>query len=41
MADGTVVEQGAAAEVLGSPQHPATRQLLSQKKRSNGTGSGS
>jgi hypothetical protein len=36
-----VVEQGDPAGVLGSPQHPATRQLLSQKKRSNGGGSGS
>jgi ABC-type polar amino acid transport system ATPase subunit len=41
MADGLVVEQGDPAGVLGSPQHPATRQLLSQKKRSNGGGSGS
>jgi len=41
MADGLVVEQGDPAGVLGSPQHPATRQLLSQKKRSNGGGSDS
>jgi ABC-type polar amino acid transport system ATPase subunit len=41
MAGGSVVEQGAPADVLGSPQHPATQQLLSQKKRSNGGGSGS
>jgi ABC-type polar amino acid transport system ATPase subunit len=31
MADGQVVEQGAPGEVLTSPRHPATRQLLSQK----------
>jgi ABC-type polar amino acid transport system ATPase subunit len=36
MADGRVVEQGIPGEVLTSPQHPATRQLLSQKKRMNG-----
>jgi ABC-type polar amino acid transport system ATPase subunit len=41
MADGRVVEQGAPAEVLVSPRHEATRQLLSQKKRSNGKGGGS
>jgi len=35
MADGLVVEEGAPAAVLGSPQHPATRQLLSQKERLN------
>ncbi|MDO5080251.1 dipeptide ABC transporter ATP-binding protein [Buchananella hordeovulneris] len=28
MRDGEIVEQGAAAEVLGAPQHPYTRQLL-------------
>jgi ABC-type polar amino acid transport system ATPase subunit len=38
MADGRVVEQGAPAEVLVSPRHAATRQLLSQKTRSNGRG---
>ena len=38
MADGRVVEQGAPAEVLVSPRHAATRQLLSQAKRSNGRG---
>jgi ABC-type polar amino acid transport system ATPase subunit len=32
MADGLVVEEGPPASVLASPQHPATRQLLSQKK---------
>jgi ABC-type polar amino acid transport system ATPase subunit len=32
MADGRVVEQGVPSQVLSSPQHPATRQLLSQKK---------
>jgi len=31
MADGRVVEEGAAARVLTAPQHAATRQLLSQK----------
>jgi len=41
MAGGQVVEQGIPADVLASPQHPATRQLLSQKKRSNGRGGGS
>jgi ABC-type polar amino acid transport system ATPase subunit len=41
IADGQIVEQGAPADVLASPQHPATRQLLSQKKRSNGRGSAS
>jgi polar amino acid transport system ATP-binding protein len=41
MADGMVVEEGAAADVLRSPQHPATRQLLSQKTRAHETGSGS
>ena len=40
MADGQVVEEGTPAAVLGSPQHPATRQLLSQKKRTNGGGNG-
>jgi ABC-type polar amino acid transport system ATPase subunit len=38
MADGQVVEQGLPAAVLGAPQHPATRQLLSQKTRPNGKG---
>jgi ABC-type glutathione transport system ATPase component len=33
MADGRVVEEGRAAEVLSAPSHPATRQLLSQKPR--------
>jgi ABC-type polar amino acid transport system ATPase subunit len=33
MADGRVVEEGRAAEVLAAPAHPATRQLLSQKPR--------
>jgi ABC-type polar amino acid transport system ATPase subunit len=37
MADGQVIEQGTPADVLGSPQHPATRQLLSQKQRSSGS----
>jgi len=32
MADGQVVEQGPPSIVLLSPQHPATKQLLSQKK---------
>jgi len=32
MADGLVVEEGPPSDVLASPQHPATRQLLSQKK---------
>jgi len=32
MADGQVVEHGPPSIVLVSPQHPATRQLLSQKK---------
>ena len=32
MADGRVVEEGPPAQVLTAPQHPATRQLLSQKK---------
>jgi|MudIll2142460700_1097286.scaffolds.fasta_scaffold12122_2 ABC-type polar amino acid transport system ATPase subunit len=40
MAGGLAVEQGIPADVLGSPQHPATRELLSQKKRTNGGGSG-
>jgi polar amino acid transport system ATP-binding protein len=31
MADGQVVEQGPPSSVLVNPQHPATRQLLSQK----------
>ncbi|MCU0252584.1 MAG: ATP-binding cassette domain-containing protein [Vicinamibacterales bacterium] len=35
MADGQVVEEGTPAAVLGSPQHPATQQLLSQTKRLN------
>jgi len=38
MADGRVVEQGAPAEVLVSPRHAATRQLLSQTERPNGRG---
>jgi len=38
MADGQVVEQGLPAAVLGAPQHPATRELLSQKTRPNGKG---
>ena len=33
MADGRVVEEGRAAEVLSAPAHPATRQLLSQQPR--------
>jgi polar amino acid transport system ATP-binding protein len=41
MADGLVVEEGTPAAVLGSPQHPATQQLLSQKKRLNGERGGS
>jgi ABC-type polar amino acid transport system ATPase subunit len=32
MADGRVVEQGVPSQVLTSPRHPATRQLLSQKR---------
>ena len=36
MADGQVVEQGPPSIVLVSPQHPATRQLLSQKKNHDG-----
>jgi ABC-type dipeptide/oligopeptide/nickel transport system ATPase component len=28
LADGEVVEEGAAKEVLTNPQHPATRALL-------------
>jgi ABC-type polar amino acid transport system ATPase subunit len=40
MAEGQVVEQGAPGEVLVSPRHPATRQLLSQKKRSHEEGGG-
>jgi ABC-type polar amino acid transport system ATPase subunit len=39
IAGGQVVEAGLPASVLASPQHDATRQLLSQKKRSNGRGS--
>ena len=38
IAEGRVVEEGVPAAVLGSPQHPATRQLLSQKTRSSGRG---
>ncbi|MCX6552617.1 MAG: hypothetical protein NTY02_16715, partial [Acidobacteria bacterium] len=38
MAGGRVVEQGEPAQVLTHPQHPATMQLLSQKK---GKGEGS
>ena len=41
MADGRVVEEGAPASVLGSPQHAATRELLSQKRRSEREGNGS
>ena len=33
MADGRVVEEGRAAEVLSAPAHPATRELLSQQPR--------
>ncbi len=33
IADGRVVEEGRAADVLSAPAHPATRQLLSQKVR--------
>jgi ABC-type polar amino acid transport system ATPase subunit len=36
LADGRVVEEGIPADVLVSPRHPATSQLLSQKKRGNG-----
>jgi ABC-type polar amino acid transport system ATPase subunit len=39
MADGRVVEQGVPSQVLTSPRHPATRQLLSQKKNKTGRGS--
>ena len=39
IADGRVVEEGVPAAVLGSPQHPATRQLLSQKPRTDREGS--
>jgi polar amino acid transport system ATP-binding protein len=39
MADGQVVEEGAPAQVLTSPRHPATRQLLSQKKNKTDRGS--
>jgi ABC-type polar amino acid transport system ATPase subunit len=39
MAGGQVVEQGHPADVLVSPRHAATRQLLSQKTRSSGRGS--
>ena len=38
MADGRVVEEGRAAEVLSAPAHPATRQLLSQKPRKDREG---
>jgi ABC-type polar amino acid transport system ATPase subunit len=40
MAGGQVVEEGSPAAVLGSPQHPATRMLLSQKKPPDGGRSG-
>ena len=40
MAEGQVVEQGPPSSVLVIPQHPATRQLLSQKKRPSGGGGG-
>jgi polar amino acid transport system ATP-binding protein len=40
MADGRVVEEGVAERVLTEPQHPATRQLLSQKRKKNGTAHG-
>jgi polar amino acid transport system ATP-binding protein len=33
MADGQVVEEGPPQQVLNHPQHPATKQLLSQRKR--------
>ena len=36
MADGQVVEQGPPSSVLVNPQHPATKQLLSQKKNHDG-----
>ncbi len=36
MAEGRVVETGPPARVLESPQHPATRQLLSQRKPKSG-----
>jgi ABC-type polar amino acid transport system ATPase subunit len=39
MAEGRVVEEGPAAEVLAAPSHPATRQLLSQKPRADAEGS--
>ena len=39
VAEGRVVEEGVPAAVLGSPQHPATRQLLSQKPRMDREGS--
>ena len=35
MAGGQVVEQGDPVQVLTNPQHPATMQLLSQKKNRN------
>jgi ABC-type polar amino acid transport system ATPase subunit len=36
MAEGQVVEQGVPGDVLVSPKHPATRQLLSQKRQPAG-----
>jgi ABC-type polar amino acid transport system ATPase subunit len=41
MAGGLVVEQGRPADVLSSPTHEATRQLLSQKTRLDGGRNGS
>ena len=37
MADGRVVEEGVPAAVLGSPQHPATRQLIGGGLKAGGT----
>jgi len=39
MAEGRIVEAGPAAQVLASPQHHATRQLLNQKPRPEGEAS--